>query len=200
MRAVPDRKLLESCVHQRGQLARAREWNWIETAVDHERRGKRNARCELAQPRPEIVVAQASPDLVLRPRHDAKRRQVLGVVEIAEIAGNRQLEGAPLIRFGIALTQSTRAEGVALTFDLRRLHAPGELLVELPPVLGRDRRGRDEREPLDAIGMLEDVEHGEQSTPRIATQCQALEAEVEADRIEVGDVLSPTYCHVPRYR
>ena len=118
---------------------------------------------------------------------------LVGVAEIAEIAGDRQLESPALVGSGIALAQAAGTEHVALALDLRSRHAAREFVFELPPVLGGQRGGSKERQPLDAFRVLEEVQHRQQAAPRVPAQHQPFEAEVCADRVEVGDMLSPSY-------
>src|SRR5262245_41022227 len=183
MRAVPDRQLVEPGVQNRGKVTRTGDGNRIEAAVNHKRWGKRDAGCELAQPRLQIVIVQASPDLVLRAGDDPKWREVFGVAEITEIAGDGELEGAALIRLRVPLAQPAGAESVARALDLGSLHAPRKLRLELSPILGAQRRGRDQRKPRDVLGVFEEVEHREQAAPGIAAQRQPVETEMEADRL-----------------
>ena len=84
-------------------------------------------------------------------------------MEVTEIPGDRQLECAPLIGRRIALAQTAGAQRVALTLNLRSRHAAGEFFLELATVLGSDRGRRDERQPFDAVGMFEEVQHRQQA-------------------------------------
>src|SRR5207253_5354546 len=57
---------------------------------------------------------------------------------------------------------------------------------------------RNEREIFDVRRVLEQVEHREQPAPGIAAERQPLNAEMRAQRVEVGDMLPPTHGGVAR--
>src|SRR6476620_9887829 len=97
MGAVADGEFLESRVQQRAELARARDRNGIVGAVENAGYRSLDSGYDFTKSWPEIIVAQAFPDLILCPGDDAERREVLGVVKVPEISGDRQLERAPLI-------------------------------------------------------------------------------------------------------
>src|SRR5207302_8018631 len=113
----------------------------IERSVDDEGRRKREAGRGLFQLGSKIISSQALPDPFLRARGNAECREIRGVVEIAEIAGDRQLESPALVGSGIALAQAAGTQHVALALDLRSRHAAREFVFELPPVLGGQRGG-----------------------------------------------------------
>ena len=114
-------------------------------------------------------------------------------MEIAEVAGDRQLEGSSWV------ANATRAQRIPLPLDFRRLHAAGELVFELAPVLGRDPGGGDQRQARDAFRMLEEVEHRQQPTPGVAAQRELLQVMLRAQRLKVGDVLTPAKRGVARH-
>ncbi len=144
--------------------------------MNDEGRGKREAYGRLCELGAKIVVAQAFPNGFLSARRHAERREILRVVEVTEIPGDRQLEGAPLIGRGVALAQATGTQRVALPLDLRSRHAAGEFFLELAPVPSGDRGGSDERQPFDVVRMFEEVQHGQQAAPGVSTQRQPVQA------------------------
>src|SRR2546426_290122 len=130
-------------------------------------------------------------------RSKGERRQVLGVMEIAEIPGDRQLECAPLIGCGIAFAQTAGAQRLPLPLDFGRLHAACELVLELFPVGGRDRARGNEGQPFHALRMFEEVQYREQSTPRVTAHGELLEPALRPQGVKVGDVLPPSDRRVP---
>jgi len=121
-------------------------------------------------------------------------------MEVTKIAGNGELERPALVGRGIAFAQTARPQRVALPFDFRCRHPMRELGLELAPILGSDRCGRDERQPLDLLRVLEEIEHGEQPAPGVAAQRQAVESELFTQLVQIGDMLSPPDRRVARGR
>src|SRR5438105_779901 len=140
----------------------------------------------LEQRRAQIIVVQAVPYGLLGAGGDSKWRQVLGVVKVTEIACDRELEGATLVRGWIPFPQAAHAECVAFPLDFRSSHAAGELRVELPPICERERSRRNERETFNMLWVLEQIEHCEQPAPGIAAERHALSADVQAECIALS--------------
>ena len=198
MRAMPDGKLDQLCVQESCELSRTRDRYGIECAVHDTGCGERDAGCEIAQRRAQIIVVQAVPSGLLSARGDSKWRQVLGVVKVTEIPCDRELEGATLVRGWIPFPQAAHADCVAFPLDFRSSHAAGELRVELPPICEPERSRRNQRETFNMLWVLEQIEHCEQPAPGIAAERQALSAEVQAQCIEISDVLPPPHGRVAR--
>src|SRR6266852_704268 len=191
MRAMPDRQLDQPGVEQTRKLARARDRNWVERAVDDTGCGKRDAGCELTELRPQIVLTQALPHGILRASRHSKWREFAGIVEVAKIRSHRKLEGATLVCGWIPLPQTASAQRVPFALDLGSGHAAGEFRLELAAVRDGDRGGRHEREAFDVRRVLEQVEHGEQPAPGIAADGQPFDSEDRAQGVEVGYMLAP---------
>src|SRR2546423_4602998 len=120
MRAMPGGKLDQLRVQESCELSRTRDRYGIECAVHDTGCGERDAGCEIAQRRAQIIVVQAVPYGLLGARGDSKLRQGLGVVQVTEIACDRELEGAPLVRGWIPFPPAAHAECVAVPPDFRR--------------------------------------------------------------------------------
>ena len=103
---------------------------------------------------PQIEVAQAVPDLLLGPAGDPEGRQVPRPVRVVEIGRHRQLEHPPLIGGRIPLAEAAFPEaGVAPPAARAPGCAPAKRRVELRARLAPGRRGRDQRQRVDPIGV-----------------------------------------------
>ena len=89
---------------------------------------------------------QGCPRSMLHPSHDSKRGDVVGIGRIGEVAHDPELEHPLAVGLGVALALAGGHQRLALRHDRGRAPAHGGL-VELPPVLGGDRRRAHERQP-----------------------------------------------------
>src|SRR5205814_2425625 len=104
------------------------------------------------------------------------------------------------VHLRVALAQAAGAQRLALGLHLGGRHAARELRLERAPVRLRGAGGRHQREPGDALGVLEVIKESEEATPGVAAQRQTVEAERAADRVEVLDVFAPADRRVARDR
>src|SRR5512135_255893 len=186
---------VELRAEERCRLAGGLDRDGIVLAVQHEGR----------QPQPpkggaEVVVVQASPDLLLGASDDAKRRQVAGPGRIVEVGDDRQLEQPALVGPGVPLAKPAFPERQPLRYELWRETPLGEAPLELVSGGAPGGGGADQREPIEPIGVLGRVELGQEPAPGVAEDDEAVEGPELPERLEVGDVLAPADRDVPRHR
>ena len=103
---------------------------------------------DLSQARKEIVVAEAVPYSLLRPRDYAEGRQVFGVLGICEISGDAQLEQPMAIRVRISLAKARRLELGSHLLNGLTLLPFSKLVLELNAVSFGERSRIDENETV----------------------------------------------------
>ena len=108
-----------------------------------------------------------------------------------EIPRNRELEETTLIGGEVSLPKPTRAERATLRLDLRGRRASAETGLEFDAGRSPGRGRRYEREPLHLVGMVDGVEHRQQSTPGIAAERETVQLPDDSKLLKVGYVLSP---------
>src|SRR2546423_9534661 len=91
-------------------------------------------------------------------------------MKVTEIARDRELEGATLVRGWIPFPQTAHPECVAFPLDFRSSHAAGEPRVELPPLCKCERGRGKEGETFDMLPVVEQVENCEHPAPRVSPQ------------------------------
>src|SRR5262245_20592227 len=96
---------------------------------------------ELREPGTEIEIAEAGPDILLGPAHDAERGELSGSGWIVEVRRDRQLEDPLLKRRGIPLAEPALTQHAALLLKDGIEVSPGERLLE-PVACRAPRRGR----------------------------------------------------------
>src|SRR5687768_4377411 len=101
----------------------------------------------------EVEISQTFPYGLLYPCDYPEGGEVAHLAWIGEIAGDPQLERALSICRRILLLESRHGELLAQPLDLRTLLPASELLLELAPVLPRQRRRVDQGEPLGSAKM-----------------------------------------------
>jgi hypothetical protein len=132
--------------------------------VNHDRRSPP----EPLESRPEIVVAEAVPGLLLHSADHAERSQVPGLLRIVEVSHDGQLEHPSLKGLGILDAQVAFAKPLPLRLDLGCQISLRESPLEVVPC-GAPRGGRaHQREPLDPVRVLGGVELSQQPAPGIA--------------------------------
>ncbi len=102
--------------------------------------------------RPEIVVAQTGPDLLLGASGYPERRQVVGSGRIEEVGSHGKLEGALSISCGVALAQAAGSQLGSLLLQSRVQIPLLKPSLEILPGFTPTGRGRDQAQPADSTG------------------------------------------------
>ena len=148
----------------------------------------------------EIVITQTGPHLLLGPAGDAERSQVAGPSGVVEVGRDRKLEDALLERRRVALAETALPKAPALFLKDRGQVALAEAGLVAVPGCAPRRRGRDQREPLDSLRMVEGVEQREEGAPGVSGEGEAVERPALAQGLEVGHLLGPADRDVTRHR
>jgi len=108
-----------------------------------------------------------------------------------EIPCNRELEEPTLVRGEVSLPEPARTERATFRLDLRGRRASAETGLEFDAGRSPGRGRRDQREALHIVGMVDGIEHRQQSAPGIAADRETVQLPGDSKLLKIGYVLSP---------
>ena len=114
-----------------------------------------------------------------------------------EISSHRQLEHSPAVCLGVALAEPGALHPLPCVPHPGVPHPLREPPLELLATLRRHGGGRDQRQSLDPLGVLDCIQHGEQPPPGVSEQRGWCQAPARNQGVEVGDLLTPPDGHLP---